>query len=37
MNKRKRVAIKKHGRKLKKLRDKRKAQSPPAGRTGAHR
>ncbi len=38
MNKRKRVAIKKHSQKLKKLKDKRKA-PPPAtgGRAGAHR
>jgi hypothetical protein len=38
MNKRKRVAIKKHSRKLKKLKDKRKATTPPSGgRAGAHR
>jgi hypothetical protein len=38
MNKRKRVAIHKHNRKLKKLKDKRKAQAPPAtGRASAHR
>jgi len=37
MNKRKRVAIKKHARKQKKLKEKRKAQPATAGRAGAHR
>jgi hypothetical protein len=38
MNKRKRVAIQKHSKKQKKLKDRRKAQAPPAtGRASAHR